>query len=79
MGHGDGDKVVTLNATQRLYDVMECDGGDKQIKVYPGAYHKLHAEPDGVGEEFAKDVGDWIVTKAGGAATNTRSHGNPKL
>ena len=80
VGHGDGDKVVSLDATRRLYGVLECEGGEREIKVYPGAYHKLHAEPDGVGEEFAKDVGTWIMNRAAAAAkTSNTSHGNPKL
>lgn len=79
IGHGDGDKVVSLHATQRLYAVLECEGGDKSIKVYPGAYHKLHAEPEGVGEEFVSDVGKWILKKIGGMTTTTTSHGSSKL
>ncbi|RMZ79380.1 hypothetical protein DV738_g3417, partial [Chaetothyriales sp. CBS 135597] len=62
--HGDSDKILSFDATQRLYDVIQVDGGDKQFKVYPGAYHKLHAEPDEVGDQFTKDVGDWILSKA---------------
>ncbi|RMD39942.1 hypothetical protein DV735_g5189, partial [Chaetothyriales sp. CBS 134920] len=58
------NRILSLDATQRLYEAIQYDGGEKQLKVYPGAYHKLHAEPDGVGDQFAKDVGDWIVNKA---------------
>lgn len=76
-GHGDGDRVVTLAATQKLYGALECQGGAKDIKVYPGAYHKLHAEPDGVGDEFAKDVGEWILTKA--AAGDGTAHVQSRL
>ncbi|RMZ89033.1 hypothetical protein DV736_g3748, partial [Chaetothyriales sp. CBS 134916] len=80
-GHGDSDKVVSLDATQRLYNVIQCNGGGKQLKVYPGAFHKLHAEPDGVGDEFAKDVGTWILSKvmASEGSEPPAKAGSPKL
>jgi alpha-beta hydrolase superfamily lysophospholipase len=34
---------------------------EKRFASYEGGYHKMHAEPDGKGEEFARDVGDWIA------------------
>ena len=43
--------------------VAEPDG-DKVFRTYVGGYHKLHAEPEGMGEQFARDVGEWIVLKS---------------
>lgn len=65
-GHGTGDRVVGFEASKRLFGVVA--GGEKDgsvFKPYEGGYHKIHAEPNGMGEEFAKDVGGWIL-KAGG-------------
>lgn len=68
--HGTGDKVCDFAASKKLYDRLAADGGkdawhsENLFRAYEGAYHKLHAEPDGVGEEFAKDVGGWILRVA---------------
>ncbi|KIX01694.1 uncharacterized protein Z518_09420 [Rhinocladiella mackenziei CBS 650.93] len=60
--HGSGDKVTSPVAAKRLYDVLQARGGDKTFQSYPDAYHKLHAEPDGMGEQYAKDVAMWILS-----------------
>ncbi len=61
---GTADRVVSPIAAQRLFNVLQAPEKDKEFKPYPDAYHKLHAEPDGVGEQFAKDVGGWIIAHA---------------
>ncbi|OCT48860.1 putative lysophospholipase [Cladophialophora carrionii] len=58
---GTGDRVLSHIAAQQLFNVVEAPNKDKTFKLYPDAYHKLHAEPDGVGEQFAKDAGEWIL------------------
>lgn len=58
---GSGDRVLSMGAAQRLYNVLQAPNRDKAFQSYPDAYHKLHAEPDGVGEQFAKDVASWIL------------------
>jgi acylglycerol lipase len=66
LGHGNQDKLTSYTASKRVYDVLEAEGGDKTFKTYEGGYHKLHGEPDGMGEEFARDVGEWVVSRAKG-------------
>ncbi|KAJ9615491.1 hypothetical protein H2200_001566 [Cladophialophora chaetospira] len=61
---GTGDRVLSYIAAQQLYNVIDAPNKDKTFKAYPDAYHKLHAEPDGGGEQYAKDVGGWILTHA---------------
>ena len=61
VSHGTADKVVSLVAAQRLFGVLDAPSGDKVFQTYPDAYHKLHAEPDGVGEQYAKDAAEWIL------------------
>jgi acylglycerol lipase len=58
---GDGDRVLSHLAAQQLFNVVDAPNKDKTLKIYPGAYHKLHAEPDGDGAQYAKDAGDWIL------------------
>ncbi|KIX98856.1 uncharacterized protein Z520_05317 [Fonsecaea multimorphosa CBS 102226] len=58
---GTGDKILSHLAAKQLFNVLEAPNKDKTFKAYPDAYHKLHAEPDGLGEQFAKDVGEWIL------------------
>ena len=68
---GTKDLVISDVAARQLFNVVDCPNKDKTFKSYPGAYHKLHAEPNGEGEQYAKDVGGWILThlqKQGGVA-----------
>jgi acylglycerol lipase len=58
---GTGDRVLSEIAARQLFNIVDAPNKDKTYKSYPDAYHKLHAEPDGGGEQYAKDVGDWIV------------------
>jgi len=64
LGHGTADRVVSPQAAKRLFGVLEAPEGDKAYQAYPDAYHKLHVEPDGVGENFTKDVAGWILSHA---------------
>lgn len=64
VAHGTSDRVVSPVAAQRLFDVLVAPNGDKVFHSYPDAFHKLHAEPNGVGEQFAKDVASWILAHA---------------
>ena len=78
LGHGDEDKLTSYAASKKVFDVLEAPEGDKTFKNYEGAYHKLHAEPDGVGEEFERDVGDWIVARAKAASGKGESRQAPQ-
>ncbi|KAK5349476.1 hypothetical protein LTS03_005381 [Exophiala xenobiotica] len=71
VSHGTADKVVSPDAAKRLFEVLEAPANDKTFNPYPDAYHKLHAEPEGVGEQFAKDVGEWILAHANKQAPGT--------
>jgi acylglycerol lipase len=59
LGHGSADCVTSYDGSKRLFEKLKVE--DKTFKTYEGAYHKLHAEPEGVKEEFVKDVGEWIL------------------
>lgn len=59
--HGDDDQINLYDATRRFAEVI--DVGDKMFKRYKGGYHRLHAEPDGMGDQFATDVAEWILGK----------------
>lgn len=78
IGHGVEDKVTSPTLSQAVYNKLDVE--DKTIKLYEGAYHKLHAEPDGVAEEFAKDVADWILARTDiGKAGKDAKDSRPKL
>lgn len=62
IGHGTGDLVTDHLASRAMSNKLDVK--DKSIKLYQGAYHKLHAEPDGVAEEFASDVASWILERS---------------
>lgn len=65
VAHGSGDKTTDPNASKRWFDKQVSDAGvkDARYKGYDGAYHQLHA--DYCKDEFYKDVGDWILDRAG--------------
>ena len=58
---GTGDRILSHLAAKQLFNIIDVPNRDKTFRDYPEAYHKLHAEPDGVGEKFAKDAGEWIL------------------
>lgn len=83
-GHGTADKVCDFTCSKKLYDKLISNSqGTKQADLskfvaYEGGYHKLNSEPDGMGEQFARDVGDWIVRVGGSTASvSAASSGAP--
>lgn len=75
-GHGTDDKLTSYHASKKLFDVLAAPDGDRTFKTYEAAYHKLHAEPDGVGEDFARDVGEWVLERV---KATVQKAGQPKL
>ncbi|KAI4129067.1 MAG: hypothetical protein LQ338_002417 [Usnochroma carphineum] len=63
VGHGTEDRVTSFKATARFMDRLDIK--DKTFRVYEGHYHKLHAEPGEDKVQFANDVADWILARAG--------------
>ncbi|KAL4879192.1 Alpha/Beta hydrolase protein [Aspergillus karnatakaensis] len=63
--HGSQDMITSYSISKRLYDRLEpYDGKDslaKTWKSFEGGYHQIHNEPDGVGEEYMRDVGEWVA------------------
>ena len=58
---GTGDRILSAIAARHLFNAVNAPKEDKTFKSYPDAYHKIHAEPDGVDKQFANDVGNWIL------------------
>jgi acylglycerol lipase len=79
IGHGTEDKVTSCELSKTIFGRLDVK--DKTLKLYEGAYHKLHAEPDGVAEEVADDVATWILARAESEAARTVDTKNtrPKL
>jgi acylglycerol lipase len=64
VGHGSEDRVTSCEASKRFVGKADVSKG-KELKVYEGCYHKLHAEPGEDKKKFASDVGDWILARSG--------------
>ena len=86
LGHGDADRTTSFEASRRLFDVLKLDGekssrseDNKIFNPYEGGYHKLHGEPDGMAELFAKDVGDFILKTTEGMSSSGSAIMKPKL
>ncbi|KAF9012585.1 alpha beta-hydrolase [Cyathus striatus] len=62
--HGTDDQVTSCKASQAFYDKVV--GSNKKIKLYEGAYHEIHNEPDGVKAKLAEDIIAWIEDAVGG-------------
>jgi acylglycerol lipase len=61
IGHGTEDMGTSSAASETMFNMLDVK--DKTLKLYDGAYHKLHGEPDGVAAEFANDVATWILER----------------
>ncbi|KDR66911.1 hypothetical protein GALMADRAFT_147558 [Galerina marginata CBS 339.88] len=57
--HGTGDKFTSPKGTEALFEKFPAN--DKKLILYPGAYHELHNEPDGVKEKSLSDVVAFIL------------------
>jgi acylglycerol lipase len=69
LGHGTADKGTSYAASKKWFDA-QLDVEDKEFKSYEGWSHQLHADlPENRGI-FAKDVGDWILTRSGSESKN---------
>jgi acylglycerol lipase len=74
--HGDEDRVTSYEASKALFEKLEAGVGmEKKFASYEGGYHKMHVEPEGKGEEFARDVGEWIVKVAKGGVEGQEEGG----
>jgi acylglycerol lipase len=71
VGHGNADRVTSYDGSKKLFEKLKVE--DKTFKTYEGASHKLHAEPEGVKEEFLKDVGEWISAHLPGRSEETNA------
>ncbi|KAJ6103630.1 hypothetical protein N7486_003852 [Penicillium sp. IBT 16267x] len=62
--HGTDDKVCSYAVSKKLFNRLDaCDSNveSKIFKSYEGCYHQLHTEPGGMKEQYAQDVGDWVL------------------
>ncbi|KAL4915482.1 Alpha/Beta hydrolase protein [Aspergillus aurantiobrunneus] len=62
--HGSKDMITSYAISRRLFDRLEpyseSDSDAKTFKSFEGGFHQLHAEPEGMKEEYMRDVGEWV-------------------
>ncbi|KAF2427352.1 alpha/beta-hydrolase [Tothia fuscella] len=63
LSHGTEDGVCEYKATAELFKRLERVE-DKELKLYNGWFHKLHAEPGTDREMYANDVAEWILARS---------------
>lgn len=56
--HGTGDNLWSSKGSELFHE--EAASEDKNIRLFDGAYHQVHHEPDGVGSECIKSLSSWI-------------------
>lgn len=57
--HGEADKIVPVEFSHRLYDLIPIE--DKKIITYPDAYHEILNDIDQ--EKVRKDIVKWLDNK----------------
>ncbi|KAJ7854285.1 Alpha/Beta hydrolase protein [Mycena olivaceomarginata] len=58
--HGDTDPVVSYPDSKAMFEKLPAQ--DKKMITYPGGYHELHFEPDGIREKSLQDLVEFIHT-----------------
>ncbi|EDR09087.1 uncharacterized protein LACBIDRAFT_294023 [Laccaria bicolor S238N-H82] len=64
--HGTEDKVTCHKASQTFHDKIPAL--KKKITLFPGGYHELQNEPDGVQEKLADEIKTFVDEHASSAA-----------
>ncbi|EGO26422.1 hypothetical protein SERLADRAFT_447627 [Serpula lacrymans var. lacrymans S7.9] len=59
--HGSDDQGTSCESTEEFYKKVTAD--DKTFSCYPGGYHELHNEPDGVKEKLIEECISWVEAK----------------
>ena len=62
MVHGDQDEVCSIHATRNFFEKITVKD-NATLSVYPGGYHELHNEPDGVAEKFVDELIVWTEAR----------------
>ena len=63
MIHGSADRINAIEGTRAFYEAVTYS--DKELRVYPEAYHELHNDLGW--EEEARDIERWVDSHAGGS------------
>ncbi|MGE5591468.1 MAG: lysophospholipase [Bacillota bacterium] len=50
------DRLVSANASRQFFD--RAGSSDKTFRLYPGLYHELHNEPEGM--QIVGEIADWL-------------------
>lgn len=77
VGHGSADAVCGYEACRKWYENAIIK--DKEMRVYEGWYHKLHAEPGDDKVTFANDAANWVLDRCAPVKEAERHGAKPKL
>lgn len=64
ISHGNADLGTSCEASEAWF-ARQTHVQDKELKIYDGWFHQLHADLPTDRDVFAKDVGDWILARCG--------------
>jgi len=71
LAQGTADAGTSYEASKTWFEKNTKDVPDAEFKTYEGWSHQLHADLPDNRDVFAKDVGDWILARAGGPPEET--------
>lgn len=77
VGHGTADSMCDYQACRKWYEGTRVE--DKEMRVYEGWYHKLHAEPGEDSVSFAEDVAKWVLDRCRAPNEVDSTGSRPKL
>lgn len=66
--HGEDDVVVDPEGSRLLHE--RASSRDKTLKLYPGMWHMLMAEPPADVERIYADVTSWLEERSGTATAS---------
>lgn len=60
--HGEPDTLTSVEGSKMMYE--KAKSKDKQLKLFPDAYHQLHSELEPVKSETLNLIASWITERA---------------
>ncbi|KAI6046316.1 alpha beta-hydrolase [Pisolithus marmoratus] len=58
LAHGSEDKITSHKASEQFYNAVPAQV--KHLSIYPGGFHELHNEPNGVKEQLINECITWV-------------------
>ncbi|KAI0312010.1 alpha beta-hydrolase, partial [Amylostereum chailletii] len=75
--HGGADNVCSPEGSKEFFEKLEAK--DKHLSIFPGGFHELHNEPDGISEKFVDECVSWAEARLSANSTSETGATSSKL